>query len=105
MFQPKYNGITADSLSFNQVARYTPSLEGKRIWTLVDRLDTSAPDRDSRRLGRLALARLSSEADALREAAARKHELESANYQEKQEHLYQLALKLVSSKAVHEADD
>jgi hypothetical protein len=55
MFQSTYNGITATSLSFTSTASYTPSPEGKRIWALVHKLDTSAPDRDSRRLERFSL--------------------------------------------------
>src|SRR5262249_14994110 len=44
LFQPVYNGITADSLTFNRVARYQPSIEGRKVWALVRKLNTSAPD-------------------------------------------------------------
>jgi len=65
MFQPNYNGITPDMLQFTRVSSYTASAEGQKIWELVENLDTSAPDRDSRRLG--ALTRISMLADSLHE--------------------------------------
>jgi hypothetical protein len=102
MFQSTYNNITASSLTFNRLASYTPSSEGKRLWALVDHLNTSAPDRDSLRLGRL--TRLSAKADELHKAAAKKQELTSASYKAKQEQLYQLALKLVNSTAPRDSD-
>jgi YVTN family beta-propeller protein len=101
LFQPTYNGITADSLTFNPVARYTPSPEGKRIWALVCRLDTAAPDRDSRRLG--ALARLSLKADGLHRAAARRRHLRSRSYKDAQTRLYQMALQLAGASAPRDA--
>src|SRR5262249_48532903 len=82
MFQPNYNGITAASLSCTRVARDTPSREGRRIWALAGKLDTSGPDRDSRRLG--ALNHLSMQADRLHAQAVRKHQLKGRQYQSAQ---------------------
>jgi hypothetical protein len=103
LFQPAYNGMTADSLTFNRVCRYAPSPEGTRIWALVCRLDTAAPDRDSRRLG--ALARLSLKADDLQRAAARRHHLRSGAYQNTQARLYQMAQQLTRASAPRDGDD
>lgn len=63
LFQPTYNGITAAHVPMTQATRYLPTKEGKRIWALVAKLDTSAPDRDSWRLG--ALTRLAARADEI----------------------------------------
>jgi phosphoesterase family protein len=90
LFQAVFNGITPDTLHFSRVCTYKPSPEGKRIWALVKNLDTSAPDRDSRRLG--ALARISMFADRLHAAAAKKSELKKASYCKAQEKLYDLAV-------------
>ena len=95
LFQPSYNGITADKLGFNAVAAYTPSPEGRRIWQLVARLDTSAADRDSRRLG--ALGRLSLAADRLHTRAAEEHRLGTPAYRREQAHLLDLAERAVAS--------
>lgn len=100
LFQPTYNGITAKALQLNQVAQYTPSPEGTKIWSLVKHLDTSAPDRDSRRLGRL--ARLSLQADELHAKASKINQLQGEDYHEAQEHLYEMAVSLVQ--APHKAD-
>jgi hypothetical protein len=94
MFQSEYNGITPSMVNFTKVANYTPSPEGKKIWALVKNLDTSAPDRDSRRLGYL--ARLSSKADELYKAASKKDQLKSESYLEAQSKLYKSALDLVA---------
>ena len=103
MFQSTYNGITADQINFNLDPTITPSQEGKKIWTLVSKLDTSAPDRDSRRLG--VLTRLSLKADELHDQAAKAKQLESASYQKQQNELYEQALKLVSTAAPADNDD
>ena len=66
LFQSHYNQITPDKLNFKLKVDYVPSEEGKKIWSLVSKLDTSAPDRDSHRLG--GLGRLSMAADDLHEA-------------------------------------
>jgi len=60
---------------------------------LARRLDTGAPDRDSRRLG--ALTRLSLRADELHTEAARQNRLESAEYKLQQEGLFAAATRLV----------
>ncbi|MFI5248150.1 MAG: alkaline phosphatase family protein, partial [Nitrospirales bacterium] len=103
MFQSTYNGITADQIEFNLDPNITPSQEGKKIWALVDKLDTSAPDRDSRRLG--ALIRLSIKADELHDQAAKSKNLESVAYQKRQNDLYEQAAKLVSRAAPADNDD
>ena len=103
MFQSTYNGITVPSASFTREAKYVPTTEGKRIWTLVAKLDSSAPDRDSHRLG--ALARLSMAADDLHKAAVAKKHLHAAMYRSTQARLYQAALKLVNAIAPRDTDD
>jgi Phosphoesterase family len=103
MFQSTYNGITAGQINFNLDPTITPSLEGKKIWSLVSELDTSAPDRDSYRLG--VLIRLSIKADELYEQGAKSKTLESAAYQKQQNELYDEAAKLVSTAAPADNDD
>ena len=95
MFQPNYNGITPDMLPFTRVCSYAASEEGVKIWDLVKDLDTSAPDRDSHRLG--ALSRISMLADSLHAEAARRNELQSREYQEQQERLYKMAVAVVGA--------
>jgi hypothetical protein len=95
MFQPTYNGITPDMLPFTRVSSYAASEEGLKIWELVKNLDTSAPDRDSRRLG--ALTRISMLADSLHAEAARRNELQSREYLEQQKRLYEMAVAIVSA--------
>jgi hypothetical protein len=103
MFQPKYNGITSDKVKFKLTADYVPSQEGKKIWSLVSKLDTSAPDRDSHRLG--ALGRLSQAADDLHTTAAKQKRLNSKNYKKQQAELYATALKLVNAPKPRDNDD
>ena len=103
MFQSTYNGITVPSTSFTREAKYVPTTEGVRIWSLVAKLDSSAPDRDSRRLG--ALARLSMAADDLHKAAVVKKHLHAAQYRATQARLYQAALKVVNASAPRDTDD
>jgi YVTN family beta-propeller protein len=95
MFQPTYNGITPDMLPFTRVCSYRASEEGLKIWELVKNLDTSAPDRDSRRLG--ALSRISMLADSLHAEAARENKLQTQEYLEQQERLYRMAVAIVSA--------
>ncbi len=104
MFQSTYNGITAASLDpqFTRQARYQATPEGMHLWKLVAKLDTGAPDRDSRRLG--ILARLSMAADDLHKAAAHRKHLHAAQYRATQARLYQAALKLVNVAAPRDAD-
>ncbi len=90
MFQPVYNGVTADMLPFTRSDSYAASEEGLKIWNLVERLDTSAPDRDSRRLG--TLARLSMLADVLHAEAVRQNALQDKDYLDQQARLYEMAL-------------
>lgn len=103
MFQPTYNGITADQINFNLDPTLRPSKEGQKIWSLVGQLDTSAPDRDSRRLG--VLIRLSIKADELHDQATKDGTLESAAYQKQQNELYEQAVKLVSTGTPADNDD
>jgi hypothetical protein len=103
LFQPTYNGITADQIDFNLDPNLAPSKEGKKIWALVNQLDTSGPDRDSRRLG--VLIRLSLKADQLHDQAEKAKTLETASYQKQQNELYEQATKLVSTAAPADNDD
>ena len=102
LFQRDYNGITAEDVPVSLSAHYQPSVEGKQIWSLVRKLDTSAPDRDSFRVG--ALLRLSLKADETHQAAAREHHLHSASYRAYQNDLYKIALRLVNSTARRDSD-
>ena len=86
LFQSTYNGITAAHVPVTRSVDYQ-STEGQRIWKLVKSLDTSAPDRDSARLGRL--IRLSLAADQLHCEAAK---------------LYREARALVSGPAPRDSD-
>jgi len=95
MFQTTYNGIPASHVKFNFKINYTPTPEGVKIWSLVSQLDTSAPDRDSIRLG--TLGRLSMAADDLHKKAAKQGRLNAKSYQKEQAELYAAALKLVNS--------
>jgi YVTN family beta-propeller protein len=96
LFQPDYNGVTVDQLSFTRRYSYAASEEGLKIWALVDKLDLSGPDRDSRRLG--ALARLSMLADRLHADAERQHTLADEAYIRRQAELYELAADLVDGR-------
>ena len=103
MFQNTYNGLTSSKVKFNFKINYVPSDEGVKIWSLVSALDTSAPDRDSVRLG--ALGRLSMAADDLHKKAAKQGRLNSKSYQKEQADLYAAALKLVNTGAPVQHDD
>ncbi|HEY3616638.1 MAG TPA: bifunctional YncE family protein/alkaline phosphatase family protein [Candidatus Sulfotelmatobacter sp.] len=103
MFQPNYNGITASDITFAPKVNYKPSPEGKRIWSLVSKLDTSAPDRDSRRLG--ALTRLSAKADDLHESAEKQNRLDSPEYKKQQDSLFEEATRVVNSAVPRDGDD
>ena len=97
MFQGTYNNIAPSSFKPTRTINYQSRPEGRRIWKLVSHLDTSAPDRDSLRLG--ALARLSIQADELHDAAARQHRLKARGYTKAQKKLYAEAIQLVSGSA------
>jgi YVTN family beta-propeller protein len=103
-FQPTYNGITSADIKWDFITglKYQPSPEGKKIWSLVGKLDTSAPDRDSHRLGQL--GRLSQAADELHKDAAKKHTLNTTQYKKEQVKLYQAAVQLVGSGAPRDSD-
>jgi hypothetical protein len=103
LFQPTYNGITAAEVPVARTAQVTPSPEGRRVWELAARLDTSAPDRDSARLG--ALARLSMMADDLYRQAAAAHRLTARAYRSAQSAIYAEALRVVKAPKPRDADD
>ena len=107
LFQPAYNGITSalftGNNSFTASIKYTPTVEGRRVWALAKKLDTSAPDRDSHRLG--ALARLSMKADDLHKLAVSKHTLTLKSYKTTQANLYARALAVVNAPKPRDADD
>ncbi len=102
MFQPTYNGITAAQVPVTRPAQYQATAEGTRIWSLASKLDTSAPDRDSLRLG--ILTRLSVSADDLHRKAATQHLLKTKRYKKEQTALYARAEKLVSGPAPQDND-
>ena len=61
LFQPTYNGITASQVPFNNANTghvYTATAEGRKVWKLAAQCDSSAPDRDSRRLSLIGLLSL-----------------------------------------------
>jgi YVTN family beta-propeller protein len=103
LFQSSYNQIKASDLNFNLDPNITNSVEGQKIWSLVNKLDTSAPDRDSRRLG--VLIRISLRADRLHEQAAKANALETVAYRKQQNDLYEEAVKLVNTAAPADNDD
>jgi YVTN family beta-propeller protein len=103
LFQPTYNGITAAEAPVTRTAQVVASREGKRVWDLVARVDTSAPDRDSARLG--ALARLSMLADDLHEQAAAAKQLQSRTYRSAQSAIYAEALRVVKAPKPRDGDD
>jgi YVTN family beta-propeller protein len=103
MFQSQYNHIRPEQLNFNLDPNITPSVEGQKVWSLVNKLDTSAPDRDSRRLG--VLIRLSLQADQLHDQAAKTDALQTASYHTQQNALYEQAIKLVNTAAPVDNDD
>ena len=104
MFQSTYNGITSSQIAFNVAPPSgRMSEEGAKIWELVSQLDTSAPDRDSRRLG--GLTRLVMQADKLRETATKNKMLDTAAYKTQQKSLYDEAVKLVNTGSPVDSDD
>jgi hypothetical protein len=103
MFQPQYNGIKSGDLAFPIEVTYQPSPEGSKIWTLASKLETSAPDRDSHRLG--ALTRLSLSADELYNEAKKNGILRSKGYRSQQKLLYKSAQNVIRSSAPRDSDD
>lgn len=101
MFQPTYNGISASAVQVTRAA-YVPTQEGRAVWALVSRLDTSSPDRDSARLGQL--TRFSMQADELHRAAEKTHKLRTRAYRNKQKQLYEDALRSVTTGAPDKDD-
>jgi YVTN family beta-propeller protein len=93
LFQPTYNGIRSSDVPVTRTD-YKASPESQRIWELVKKLDTSGPDKDSRRLG--ALGRLSVRADELRAEAVQNRKLNSRAYRKAQAQLYKEALAIAN---------
>jgi hypothetical protein len=103
LFQSSYNGIKPSSVPVTVEAKYEPSPEGKRIWALVNKLDTaSGPDRDSARLG--VLTRLSLAADDLHRDAEKRHKLTSRAYRRQQKRLYEKAVQMVNGPQPRDTD-
>ena len=96
-------GNDARDVPVTRAIEYTASAEGKRIWSLVERLDVSVPDCESYRLG--ALARLSIRADDLHVIAEKGGHLNSESYKAQQAQLYESALRLVENTAPRAADE
>ena len=117
MFQATYNGIAlgADGLTlvqtrtgnslikFRSKSTYVATSEGRKVWTLARRLDSSAPDRDSRRLSLVTL--LSMQADSLHHQAVKKNRLHTAGYKAAQARVYQAAVRVVSGPKAGDGDD
>ena len=117
MFQATYNGIVlgADGLTlvqtrtgnslikFRSKSTYVATSEGRKVWTLARRLDSSAPDRDSRRLSLVTL--LSMQADSLHHQAVKKNRLHTAGYKAAQARVYQAAVRVVSGPKAGDGDD
>lgn len=96
LFQDQYNGIKLPPDRFNRIAQYEAKPPGRAIWSLVNKLNTSQPDQDSRRLG--VLGRLSMRADDLYKKAEKNGQLESPAYLEEQQTLIRLAKTIVEAR-------
>src|SRR5262249_33004570 len=103
LFQADYNGITSKNLQFQLQSSYQPSPEGKRIWMLAGKLDPSAPDRDSNRLG--SLTRLSLAADITYLEAQKAGTSRSRAYRRQQDLLYKAARAVVRGPAQRDLDN
>ena len=115
MFQSTYNGIHLGSdgltlLGPNQQAlvklhsksTYVATAEGRKVWKLSEKLDSSSPDQDSYRLSLVTL--LSMQADTLHHVAVKKNGLHSAKYQAAQARIYQAAVHVVNGPKVGGGD-
>ena len=108
MFQPSYNGIALDATGKTLIntlngnaplgtfvaGNYKATPEGRKVWKLASKLDSSSPDQDSYRLSMVTL--LSMKADSLYHEAVRKGHLHAAPYKAAQAHVYQVALHIVN---------
>jgi YVTN family beta-propeller protein len=103
LFQDQYNGIKLPPDRFNRVAQYEAKPPGRAIWSLVNKLNTSQPDQDSRRLG--VLGSLSMRADDLYKKAEKNGQLESSAYLEEQQTLMRLAKTIVEARNADDPDD
>ena len=101
MFQPTYNGITAQSFKVTK-PQYRSSPAGRRVWRFANLLDNSGPDKDSFRFG--ILARLSKQADDLYMATGRFGRL-SPSYRKQQAGILTAAGKLVNAPHHKDLDD
>lgn len=95
LFQPTYNQITASMVPWNKKIDPATSAEEQKVWSLVSQLNTAEPDEDSLRLG--ILDRMTMQAGDLHKAAAQNGQLNSQDYLDQQNDLYQAALQLVNS--------
>ncbi len=115
MFQPTYNGIhlSADGLTLlgpsqqalaklHSKSSYVATADGRKVWMLARKLDSSSPDQDSYRLSMVTL--LSMQADSLYHAAQKNHNLHSAKYKAAQARIYKNAVKVVNGPKVGDAD-
>ena len=108
MFQPTYNGIALgatgktliNTLNGNTplgtftASNYKATPEGRKVWALSAKLDSSSPDQDSYRLSMVTL--LSMRADTLYHEAVRKGHLHAAQYKAAEAHIYQMAQRVVN---------
>ena len=95
LFQPTYNQITANMVPWNQKIDPAVSAEAQKVWSLASKLDTAEPDDDSLRVG--ILDRMTMQADDLHKAAVQSGQLDSDDYQDAQNDLYNAAQQLVNS--------
>ena len=115
MFQSTYNGIhlSADGLTLlgpsqqalvklHSKSSYVATAEGRKVWTLSEKLDSSSPDQDSYRLSLVTL--LSMQADILYHQAVRKNHLHTAGYKAAQARVYQAAVRVVNGPKVGGGD-
>ena len=116
MFQSTYNGIMLgpDGLTLVQASTgraliklhskstYVATAEGRKVWKLSEKLDSSTPDQDSQRLSLVTL--LSMQADSLHRAAVKKNRLHTAGYKAAQARVYQAAVRVVNGPKAGDAD-
>ncbi len=102
LFQPHYNQITANMIQWNTKIDPATSIEEQKVWSLVSKLDTAEPDDDSLRVG--ILDRMSMQAGDLHKTAAQSGQLDSDDYKDAQNDLYQAALQLVNSGGASDDD-
>ena len=116
MFQSTYNGIALgpDGLTLIQTktgkaliklhskSTYVATSEGRKVWKLSEKLDSSSPDQDSQRLSLVTL--LSMQADSLHRVAVKKNRLHAAGYKAAQARVYQAAVRVVNGPKAGDTD-